>query len=296
MNYSIKKSQCGWICATLGLIISLIFVFMSVNYKVAQDEYAVVENTLTMQFNHDILSQGIYILGPFKRLRKFKRTLQNIELGELTCMTQDEVLVDLFVATQFQYDMDSIIPIILKKFGNDHRYQIFLSSIMKSSILNTCLQFTALDYYEKRAMVDSHMFNNLVHEINNQGLGSTVEYFQLVTIEYPLAYIDVLHKKQNIKQDLITAENNRKTAIIDADTNKLEMERVANINLINAYNKYNITMYNANEQQNAILDQWNNRKATYESIMKSLGLTVPQLVQYIKADIVRTTSSVFSSV
>ena len=53
---------------------------------------------------------------------------------------------------------------------------------------------------------------------------------------------------------------------------------------------------NANEQRDAILDQWNNRKVSYENIMKSLGLTVPQLVQYIKADIIRTTPSVFSSV
>lgn len=295
MPYSIPCSKCCGMFIVIMMGILLILIAMSINYTVAQDEYAVIENAYTMQFEPDVLSQGVYILGPGRNLIKFKRTLQNIELGELTCMTQDEVLVDLFVATQFQYNKESIIPVILKKFRNDRQYQIFLSSIMKSSILNTCLEFTALDYYEKRAAVDAKMFSDLIQEINNKGLGSTVEYFQLVTIEYPPAYIDVLHKKQNIKQNLVTAENNRKTDLIDANTNKLEMERVANINLINAYNSYNITIFNGHEQKEAILDKWKNRMVAYKSIVDSLHLSVSQFITYMRADIVRT-SSVFSSV
>ena len=94
---------------------------------------------------------------------------------------------------------------------------------------------------------------------------------------------------------MVTAENNTKTDIIDANTNKLEMERVGNINLINAYNGYNITLYNAQEQREAILDKWKNRMVAYKSIMDNMHLSVPQLITYLRADIVRT-SPVFSSV
>ncbi len=235
-------------------------------------------------------------MRPGDSLIKFYRTMQNIELGELECLTRDEVLLQIHVAIQFQYVRTALIPIILKKFNGDSKYKTFLGAAMKSSILNSCLQFTALEYYEKRAAVDSAMFNNLMTTINEKTMGSTVEYFQLVDIIYPDAYIDILHQKQNVAQNLITAQNNRNTAIINANTDQLAAERTAGINIINAMNTHNITIFNAYAQKRAILSQWDNRANAYKNIVDDLNLTPDQLVRYIKLDVVRTTQKLLSSV
>jgi hypothetical protein len=165
---------------------------------------------------------------------------------------------------------------------------------MKSTILGSCLQFTALEYYEKRASVDAAMFDNLMLAINEKTMGSTVEYFQLVDITYPSTYMDILHQKQNTAQMLITAQNNRNTAIINANTQLMEAQRTAGINLINAQNIYNITVFNADTQKKAILSQWNSRANAYKNIVSDLGLTPDRLIDYIKADVVRTSPLVSS--
>jgi hypothetical protein len=67
----------------------------------------------------------------------------------------------------------------------------------------------------------------------------------------------------------------------------MEAQRSARINLINAQNIYNITIFNAYTQKNAILLQWNNRAEAYKNIIIDLNLTSAQLINYIKADVIR---------
>ncbi len=287
MPVIVSKSLC---CAGLSMFVVLVCIIMGIaciGFKVEQNEYVVVVNSYTMHFSPNVLSQGVYILHPGDNLIRFQRTMQNIELGELECLTGDEVLLQIHVAIQFQYVQNALIPIVLKKFDTDNKYKTFLNAIMKSTILGSCLQFTALEYYEKRASVDSAMFNNLMLAINEETMGSTVEYFQLMDIVYPDTYMDILHKKQNTAQMLITAQNNRNTEIINANTQLMEAQRTAEINLINAQNIYNITVFNADTQKKAILSQWNNRADAYKNIITDLGLTPAQLIDYLKSDVIR---------
>jgi regulator of protease activity HflC (stomatin/prohibitin superfamily) len=284
----IKTILCSWF--VLAIVLS--FVFINIG-SVEQEEYAVALNSYTMQFRDQVYSQGTFILSPGDTFIRFKRTVQSIELGEIDCLTKDEVLIDIEVSAQFQYIKDDLIPYVMKQFGDDEHYKDFLVSIMRSTILNSCLEFTALDYYEMRTVVDAEMFKSLVRAMNT-GLGCTIEYFQLVDIKYPSEYISTLHKKQNIKQDLITAENHRSTEVIGATTTKLEAQRTANINLINAYNARNITMYSATTQRQAIVSQWVNRGSYFKHVMHDLKLSFSQFIEYLKSDVVRS-SHIYSS-
>lgn len=294
-NTRIKKSSVCYYFFVFISIVSLITFFNCVNYKVEQNEYAVIGNSLTMQFHTDILSQGVYILAPGDYLIKFKRTLQGIELGDLECLTRDEVMLSIHVSTQFQYIKDQIIPVILKQFDDDDKYKDFLWASMRSSILGTCLEFTALEYYEERTNVDTKIYTDLIANINGKNMGSTIEFFQLVDIKYPQSYIDILHEKQNVKQDLITAENNRATALINANTALMEAERQAKVNIVNAQNYYDMTVYSAKAQESATTDLWNNRAITYSNVVSDLNLTPQLLIEYVKSDVARTSSSLYSN-
>lgn len=296
MSNYLKQFLIGVFGTILSILFALTIFFLTcIGYSVKQDEYAVIENTFTMKFHDDILSQGMYILHPGDRMIKFKRTLQSIELGNLNCLTRDEVMLQIHASIQFEYVKDQIIPTILKKFKNDEEYKSFLQATTESSILESCLRFTALEYYEERANVDGSMYNDLLTNINDKDIGSTIEFFQLVDISYPPTYIDILHQKQNTKQDLITAENNRATEIVNANTNFIETIRQVKINLINAQNYYDMILHLAKTEENSIINQWNNRNEMFKNIVSDLNLSPEMLIEYIKSEILRNTNNLYSS-
>lgn len=285
------------LCSLLTVVffITIMFMLMTTNNVVEQNEYAVVVNSFTMKFYDNILTQGFYVRWPGDTFIKFERTLQNIDLGVLNCLTKDEVMLEIYVSAQYQYDKNKLISVVLKQFNTNGEYSSFLKSIMRSAVLNTCLEFTVLEYYEKRSQVDVAMFNEIQREVNGRHIGSNVEYFQLTDITYPPEYISILHDKQNTLQTIVIAKNNRETSIVKATTKTLENERNANINIINANNYYNITIYNANAQKEAIVKQWENRKELFSNIVSDLNLTIQQLIDYLKSNIVMT-SQLYSSI
>jgi regulator of protease activity HflC (stomatin/prohibitin superfamily) len=282
-------SFCWFVAIVLG---GLFLVFT--NYYVQQNEYTVVMNKWTMQFKDTVYSQGLYFLGPGVEMIPFQRTLQELDLGRTDCLTRDEVLVDLKVALQYQYDQKQLIPFILQTFGSEKKYVEFLTGTARSIILNTCLEFTALEYYEIRSVIDTEMFSNLIKNINDKHYGCSIEYFQLVDIQYPPDYITILHEKQNVKQDLITAENHRSTEEIGARTTQLEARRTASINLINAHNIYNMTLYDAQTQKEAIVSLWKSRAVAFNNIISDLNLTYPRFIEYLKSNVVRTSQLITS--
>jgi regulator of protease activity HflC (stomatin/prohibitin superfamily) len=289
----IKISSLISFCWLVVILLGMFFLLLT-NYYVPQNEYMVVMNKWSMQFHDNIYSQGLYFLGPGVEMIPFRRTLQNLDLGRTDCLTRDEVLVDLTVALQFQYIEKQLIPLILETFGTERKYVEFLTGAARSIVLNTCLEFTALEYYEMRGVVDSEIFSNLIKNINDKHFGSTIEYFQLLDIDYPKDFIAILHEKQNVKQNLITAENHRTTEEITARTTQLEAQRTASINLINANNIYNMTMYDARNQKEAIVAQWKSRAIAYTNIISDLSLSYPAFIEYLKADVVRTSPIVTS--
>lgn len=272
------------------------FICVSFYFPVEQKQYAVVANSFTMQFENDILTQNTYwFLPPFSNLIYFTRTVQNIEVGELNCMTRDSVMLNLHVATQFQYDSSkSLIPIVLKQFGGDKPHKKMLAANIRSTILNTCLLYDAIEYYEMRAKVDISIQQNLALSVTPM-IGSIVTQFQLLDIKYPDKYNEALHEKQKIHQALLTAQNDRNTELINANTNKKESIVNANINIINANNIANMTNYNADVQSSMILADYNTRGDYYLNIKNSLGLSSQQLLAYMKADVLRN-SKIYSEI
>lgn len=290
-----KQQVNGW-SVTIASIIVLFLLYESFYFTVEQKEYGVIANSFTMQFSNDVLSQGTYwFLAPFSYLILFTRTMQNIEVGELDCMTGDSVMLKLHVAIQFQYDTSkSLVPIVLKEFGGDSQHKDMLKANIRSTILNTCLQFEAIEYYEMRAKADNTMRQNLEQSINSN-LGSDVKFFQLLDIKYPDDYMNALHDKQNVHQALMTAQNDRNTEIINANTQLKENGVDANINLINAHNTANITDYNAIIQESMILADWDAKTNYYLNIKTSMKLTNQQLLNYMKDD-VRKSSTIYVNV
>lgn len=287
---------CGVITGILifgGIITMISLLALYISYPVEQSEYAVGYDTYNMKFTK-IYEQGKYPIKVGEEMIIIQRTLQDFN-KDLTCMTKDKILINLNIGLQYQYHRDDLIEKILKEFSSIKNFNGFLFDRITSSIINSCLAYEAEEYYTKRSVIDRHMYNGLIADINNYNLGASVEFFQLINIQFPKPISDAIAEKQNIDQEALTAQNERASKLTEANTALYEMQRQANIQIINAYASANITQNQA--QSNSQIQQvlWENRAYTYSHANDVLGLNSTQLIDYIQADLISKSDNLLTN-
>lgn len=282
------------IVLVLGGGFMLLIVLLSLTVKnVKQTDYAVGYDNYTMAFTK-VYTQGQYVTKVGETLIVLPRTLQEFSTS-LLCLTSDKVLVTLDVAMQFQYEKSELINTILKKFNGKKNYNKFIENRATSSIMDTCLQYTAEQYYTERSNIDIQMYNNLVKIVNNKHIGSNIEFFQLVNIEFPQSFSNVVTQKQNVQQDALTATNNRQSILTNAYTVLYEAQRIASITLINANNTATININKAMTNAGAQQELWNKRAYAYSYTANILGLNGSEIIDYIENDNIRNSVKLITS-
>jgi regulator of protease activity HflC (stomatin/prohibitin superfamily) len=291
----VKKSDLwGGICAFTCLALVVLFIALlatTVNREVGQKEMVVPWDTYQMKF-YGTKEQGKYTTGVGVRFLSFKRNLKNLKVGKITCLSNDKIEMTLNVKLQMLLMKDSLKKVILKRFGGPDRHTDFIRMMSRSSIISTCLNYTAVEYYSDRSGVDAAMLYNLQREINDEDFGATIEFFQLETISLPEELVSVITEKQNIEQDLVTAVNDRENHIISATTELLEAEQVAKVTLIEANNTAKILRNKAERSESIILNEWSNRAIAYSSVVSGLGLNDSEFLEYLNSELLRQASRV----
>jgi regulator of protease activity HflC (stomatin/prohibitin superfamily) len=273
----------------------IVLVSLTAFKKVEQKEYGIVYNNFTKQFGR-VYEQGTYTLNVGDVLFKKDRTLIDVGLNTLNCISKDKITITLTLSAQYQLNKQDLIDVVLKQF--DEKYDTFLSSIVSNIILRVCGFYNAEEFYLTRGVIDINMFNALINEINNstRSLGSTIVNFQLQNIRFPQSYEDAITQKQLVIQNMITSQNNRTTQLILANTSLLQNQRQAQILIINANNQAQILINQAQTSYDIIVDQWTQRSAVYASIMTNLKLNQSQFLEYLKAEAIRDSESPVISV
>lgn len=290
----------GTVCGVATLVCVLIVGFsllgVSVNKRVENDEYGIVyHDTTTMNFGK-IYEQGVYAIPPGTRMLIFKRTLQDVDLEPITCFSSDKILIVLTVSTQYQLIKDKIIDVILKKYGGNSHFKNILRFIVQNVIINRCGQYTAEDYYVRRAQIDEDMYQSLLTDVNNNTIGATIEFFQLINIAFPTEFSAVISRKQIVIQNATTILNQRISLLTAANTTYLQAQRTANITIATADNTAQINLKQAQTTSNVIYNQWYQRGLAYHSIKKELNLTESQFIEYLRSEVLRTASNAIISI
>lgn len=296
-----KKSKfcsnviCYSFCTILFAGVLLMIVLLSITIQtVEQTEYAVGYDNYTMEFTK-VYTQGRYTTRVGEYLIKLPRTLQEFDI-KLTCLTNDKVLVQLDVAMQYQYDPTKLIDIVLVKFDNKNRFNTFIKNRATSSIMNTCLNYKAEDYYTKRGEIDISIYNMLTSVINDQSIGANVEFFQLVNINFPQSFSDVIEKKQTVQQEALTATNDRQSILTNAQTRLKEAERTSLITLINSNNTALIILNKAIADASAQEELWSKRAYAYGYTANLLNLNGSSMIDYINNENVQQSNTLVTTV
>ncbi len=288
----IKHFIGGFLCISLTLL-TIVLLAVTVNKRVEQDEFGVIYNDFTKQFGK-IYDQGVYAYGVGDKFIKFKRTLKDVDIDQINCITKDKIVIGLTISAQYQYNRDDLIPVVLQNFNNGDGYESFLSNIVRNIILRQCGLYDAESYYTDRGNIYNNMYDSLLNEINNNtnigsnyNLGATIEFFQLKNIDFPDTFAQAITSKQLVMQNKITKLNDRTTQLILANTTLLQNQRQADIILINSNTQANINMNQAQTSYDVIVNQWNLRSNTYKSIIDNLKLNQSQFIEYLKSEAIR---------
>ena len=296
----VAKNVChGGVCVVtfVGLLVMMISLLaMYTLQEVEQSEFAVEYNSYEVTFGK-VLSQGKYNVAVGTELIKFQRTVQDVRLGDISCLSKDQVIVSLNVNVQIQYQAEALVPIILKQYGNDKNFNRFLAGLAKSSVLNSCSLFDADQYFTNRAQVDIAMTDNIAQIINIDTLGTTVVFFQLINIEFPTAYNNILLSKQTTEQLETTLDNDRLNQITVANTNLFVANSTANIKIIRAQQQATTIVNQARTSEAAIASFWASRTESFAAVMLNFAYTnISQLTDFINSEILRTNQKVVAGV
>lgn len=270
-----------------GIVLMIVLLALTVNQKVGQDEYGIRYNRYTMHLDNQVYTQGSFTIGVGDRFIKFKRTLQNLDIGDIFCMSHDKIILELDVAIQYELDQHSLISFILKQYGDIDTYIYFLQQVAKSTISNVCTGFDAEQYYNQRSLIDQAMFNQLRVDINDT-IGATIEFFQLVNIVFPEQYAAIIVEKQNIQQNINTALNQRDSSIISANTTLFQAQLNAEAIVTNANYTASVNLNRAFAFQNITITQWNQRASAFRSIKDRLNLNQTEFIGYLESELMRS--------
>ena len=286
----------GSILAVCILIVGFTLLGVSVNKKVENNQYGIVyHKTTTMSFG-PVLDQGIHAIPPGSEILIFVRTLQDVDTGEIQCYSSDRLVMTLTVSVQYQLVKEEIISTILKKYNGNDNFRTILKNIVESVIISQCGQYTAEDFYVQRAQVDTDMKDSLLVAVNNKSLGATIEFFQLLNIQFPVEFSTAITEKQIAIQNATTTLNQRTSLLISANTTYLEALRIANVTMQNAENTADVTLRQANATSNVIFNQWYQRGLAYSSIKNSLNLDQTGFINYLKNEAIRLASAPIISI
>jgi len=276
-------------------LLTIVLISVTVNKRVEQDEFGVIYNQYSRNFGA-IREQGVYTVNVGDDFIKFKRTLKDVDIDQINCITKDKIVISLTISAQYQYNQNDLIPIVLQQFDNAVTFELFLDNIVSNIILRQCGLYNAENYYTDRGNIYNNMYDALLFEINNNTFGSTIEFFQLKNIDFPDSFALAITTKQLTIQNKITTLNDRATQLINANTTLMQSQRYADVAIINATTKSNININQADISYNITLNQWIQRANTLNTIKTNLALNNTQLLDYLKSEIIRISDAPVLSV
>jgi len=280
------RSERQWVGAFVilaSIVIGIILLALS-GTRVEQNEWIFTENQIFTTLGGPY-EQGFYLVKPADRILRFERIFQ-AETITVPCMTNDKLKFAAKISFQYVFRRELIVPTILLEFKNLDNYMVFFFQNITNSIITTCAKWNATDYYDKRALVELQLENDLLHNVNNPDsrFGADIKALQLRDIRFPSEFNSIIVRRQIIDQESVTATNARVTALISANTRLLEAQRIAAIRATEASNQAHVILDQANTTAQVRYAEWFNVVNTLLYNKQSNHLSNHRILYYLNQD------------
>jgi len=273
--------------------------------RIAVDEVGIKYHTISKKLYLDeVVGQGNHYVQPGEKFFIFKSRFVTINFlsskpiaddplkddeprnyGDINCLTTDGLQIEMQITLQYILRIKEI-PDLFLEFGET--YEKVYSYMLKSSIQDSCGDFTAEGFYMDRGGVQQSMLNRTQARLS--AAHADVGFLQLSNVQFPTEYSDAVSDKEKAQASVAQALAERNETLIASETQVMQAEQDAAVIRVKAESQANATILSASVDANTTLVQLRAQTDTYQQVMDDLGLTPQELVNFISIDNMDTIS------
>lgn len=206
------KFGCGIFCFCLLMVVIIVPSSLG---KVASNEVALSYSNMASVLGEDVLIEGLQSKPTFGTLIKWPNTNQEIDM-ELKCNSADAIQIDLTLDFLF-IPMSEHIRALTLRYIDFEGYQRVVYSVSRSSVRNSCGDFSALEFQTMRDDVQKDMESRVRKDLKDF-LFTTVLTLNLRNIERPHQYQFAVNAREAARADISLAEKETEQELTKANT------------------------------------------------------------------------------
>lgn len=278
---------CCSIISGFTLLILIINSFSSLEFN----EYGLDYSGISKSINPTPQTAGIFFLGIGHSFIRFPKTVQTLEYskdkkansGPLQSRTSDGLEVILEISFQYKLEYSGIFNLYML-YGPEYS-QIF-DRMGIDVLTDLATGYTAYDFFMERTKIGEAMQTALDQHFRTNCF-SSVEFFQLRSVDLPDKFESAIQLSEVKKQDIKKAQAEKEKMVVELETSRIKAEYQKNvtINLATGEAKSITAKNQADVASFKLLAQA--RANSYQALKDELGLTGPQLLDLIKAKLIR---------
>ncbi|CAI2376866.1 unnamed protein product [Moneuplotes crassus] len=263
----------------VGVIAILILIFTSFR-SLEVNEIGLNYSGITKSVDRDLYTSGIHFLGVGHSFIKYPTTVQTYEFSKgkgsdapsVRSRTKDGLEVELEISFQYLYMSLELYDLYMQYGGLE---KLPCMKIAIDILTDVATQYKASQFFFDKEKITFAM-QKAVNKTFAQYCFATVDYFQLKSIDLPDKYEIAIQETEVMRQDIHKAEAEKAKMQIELETTILQAQIASNIN-INKAEANGQSFYKIQYQQAASL----------KTIKDALGLSNPDLLDYLRAKILR---------
>jgi regulator of protease activity HflC (stomatin/prohibitin superfamily) len=266
-------------CLVVGVISVLVLIFTSFR-SLEVNEIGLNYSGITKSVDRDLYTSGIHFLGVGHSFIKYPTTVQTYEFSKsagsdaasVRSRTKDGLEVELEISFQYLYLAEKLYDVYMVYGMKQH---VPCKKIAIDILTDVATQYIASQFFFDKEKISFAMRDSLNSSFY-QFCFSTVEYFQLKSIDLPDKYEIAIQETEVKRQDIHKAEAEKSKMQIELETRVQQAQIASNVN-INAAKGSGESFYRVQYQQAASLAE----------IKNALGFDNNQLLRYLHAKILR---------
>lgn len=248
-------------CSLLGVGVLLILILVPASLeKVYSTEVGYAYDSVWAKLNHEQLTEGLKSIPPFGYIVKWPTSNQAVDLS-CQCNSKDAIVVD--IECDFLYvPMASRVLNLTLMYKDFEEYDQIVTMTARSSVRNSCGDFTALEFQTMRDSVQRDMATKVSNDLRLL-LKAEVLTLNLRNIERPHKYQDAVNAREAARADIDLAIYQRKQQIVKANTQLQQASLTANKTINTAETLAAVKVAFAEAAYNATMDRY----STYARVL-----------------------------
>ena len=293
-----KMCRCGC-CGVLTVVVILMFAasWSSLDFQ----EFGLDYNSIRQTVNPIADGSGRYFLGVGHSFLIFPKVYQTIEYSQaegrtgppVQSRTKDGVEVILSVSFQYQLQRESIYDLFTtyglnidgeSADGSEAEiepYRKVFSYVARDILTDVSTEYNAFEFFSNRTNIGDRMWQELRRTFEEDYF-STVAFFQLKDVDLPDEFEHAIQDAEVSRQYQQRAREIQTRLLIEAETSVIQAEFTRQIYHQEASAVANATLLRNNFEIKAFNFTQANRLESYSVMMRQLGMTSAQLIDYIQ--------------